>query len=245
MQLFIILIITYYLFFFKEDRLNKKVLNKKVLNKKVLNKRVLNKKIEKFKGNTTYGSRTVNMLTVYNKNYTDLNDLSQSKPKTYYPLEFTESILNKKKIKYLKAIDQSLDMIRLLANDNKETSYNLQDRNPTPIDNNSKPFEFIANYLVEKLNLMGRNLYNVAFVKFIDINGEEIDEQYKVDLKMQFTITIKKEGFSDKKEQHFFVVKSEAVINKPNLALNTKGNIFFRSLFIDDTSVNHYAPYNI
>ena len=62
--------------------------------------------------------------------------------------------------------------------------------------------------------------------------------------KLIFRITIKKEGFSDKKEQHFFLVKSEAVINKPNLSLNTKGNVFFRTLFINDTIINHYAPYN-
>ena len=102
-QLFIIFMITYYLFFYGKKSKNVK-------------------KVEKFAGNTTYGSRTVNnMFTPYSKNYTDLNDLSLPKSKNMYPIDFDVTSLDKKRVKYLKAVNNSLDEIRLLANKDQET----------------------------------------------------------------------------------------------------------------------------
>lgn len=217
-QLFIILILTYYLFF-----------NGKPENS------LKNKTIEKLS--------IFNHAQQYKPNFYDLNDLSQSKPKRYFPLDFGDN-LDKKKIKYLKAINDSLDKIRLLVNKDKETIYNVQNRNPIPIENKSEPFEFIPKYLVEKLNQLSRNLYRVTFVKFINVEGEEIDEQYKVNLIMRFSTIIRKEGHSDTNAQYIFDVKTEAVINKPNVQLRTKGSIFFRSIFIDDNQVNDFMTYN-
>jgi len=208
LQLFIILIITWYLFYYKTP-----------------------KKIEKMD--------TLNYYSQYRLNSYDLNDLSQSQPKRYYPLDF-DNDLDKKKLKYFKAVNDSLDRIRLLVNKNQEVIYNPQDRNPSPIDNNSKPFEFIAKYLVNKITDMGRNLYTVSFIKFNRIEGEEIDEQYKVNLEMEFSINIRKESYSDKKNKYTFTVKTEAVINKANQRYNTNGNVFFRTLFIDDKETNDY-----
>ena len=66
-QLFIIFMITYYLFF--TGRNSTKSIKKQLINQ-------VDKKIENFKG-STFGSRTLNnMFTPYSKNYTDLNDLS-------------------------------------------------------------------------------------------------------------------------------------------------------------------------
>jgi len=180
-----------------------------------------------------------NYYSQYRLNSYDLNDLSQSKSKRYYPLDF-DNDLDKKKLKYFKAVNDSLDRIRLLANRNQETIYNTQHRNPTPIEGSSKPFEFIAKYLENKMNDMGRNLYRVSFNKFNNIEGEEIDDQYKVNLDMEFSITIRKESYSDNKKNYTFKVKTEAVINKANPRYNTKGNVFFRTLFVDDDETNEY-----
>jgi hypothetical protein len=70
LQLFIILIITWYLFYYKTP-----------------------KKIEKMD--------TLNYYSQYRLNSYDLNDLSQSQPKRYYPLDF-DNDLDKKKLKYFK-----------------------------------------------------------------------------------------------------------------------------------------------
>jgi len=223
-QLFIIILITYYLFFKKSES---------------------NKKVEKFGFKRTVGSG-LNMIPMYvKKNYTDLNDLSLPKSKTRYPIDFDVTSLNKERVKYLKAIDNSLDQIRLLANDNKEAIYNVQERNPIPIDANPQPFLFLADYLVDKLNLMSANLYNVQFVKFNEIKGEEVDEQYKVEFKMAFNMKTKKESYEDKKNDFSFVVKADTIINKPNSLFNTTGRVFFRTLFVDEDLVNHYMPANI
>ena len=61
---------------------------------------------------------------------------------------------------------------------------------------------------------------------------------------MRFSTIIRKEGHSDTNAQYIFDVKTEAVINKPNVQLRTKGNIFFRSIFIDDKQVNDFMTYN-
>jgi hypothetical protein len=190
-------------------------------------------------------SKNVEKMDIYNYhsqyrlNPYDLNDLSLTKPKHYYPLDF-DNDLDKKKLKYFKAVNDSLDRIRLLANKNKETIYNVQDRNPTPIEGNSKPFEFIAKHIENKINDMGRNLYTVSFNKFNNIEGEEIDDQYKVNLEMNFSIKIRKESYSDKKNNYTFIVKTEAIINKANPRYNIKGNVFFRTLFLDDNETNEY-----
>jgi hypothetical protein len=238
-QLGLIIVITWYLFYYKEKSI-----------------------IEKYRGVGRYGRTvfssgagfngggrgggiaslaTANYYSQYRQNSYDLNDLSQSRPKYYYDMEF-DNDLDQKKIKYFKAVDDSLDRIRLLANKNQETIYNTQDRNPTPIESNPKPFEFIAKYLENKMNDMGRNLYKVTFNKFKNIQGEEIDEQYKVFLDMEFSIKIRKESYSDKKSDYTFVAVSEAVINKANPRYNTKGNVFFRTLFVDNKDVNEYRP---
>ena len=70
-QLFIILIITYYLFFYK---------NKAV------------KKIEKFVKNI--GIRRNMIPSHYNIRHYDLNDLSLTKPKTAYPIDYNLSSLD-------------------------------------------------------------------------------------------------------------------------------------------------------
>ena len=208
-QLGLIVIITWYLFFYKEK----------------------SKIVEKMD--------IYNYHSQYRLNPYDLNDLSLTKPKHYYPLDF-DNDLDKKKLKYFKAVNDSLDRIRLLANRDQETIYNAQDRNPTPIEGSSKPFEFIAKYLENKMNDMGRNLYKVSFNKFNNIEGEEIDDQYKVNLDMEYSITIRKESYSDNKKNYTFKVKTEAVINKANPRYNTKGNVFFRTLFVDDDETNEY-----
>lgn len=221
-QLFIILIITYYLFFYK---------NKAV------------KKIEKFVKNI--GIRRNMIPSHYNIRHYDLNDLALTKPKTAYPIDYNISSLDKRKVKYFKFINSSLDEIRLLSNNKKETTYNIQDRNPTPINNKQEPFLFIKDYLVDKLNLMSRNLYTVEFIKFNEIIGEEIDEQYKVEFKMLFKLRTKKESHSDKNSEYTFNVSAETIINKPNSMYNIPGSIFFRTLFIDEDLTNHYLPYNL
>lgn len=193
--------------------------------------------------------KTIEKLTIpnyaqqYRLNPYDLNDLSQTKAKRYYPLDFGYD-LDKKKVKYLKAINDSLDRIRLLVNKEKETAYNIQTRNPVPIDTNPAPFEFVAKYLVDKLNQLSRNLYKVSFVKFEKVSGEEIDEQYKVNLEMKFSTIIRKESHNDTNSQYFFNVKTEAIINKPNIQLGTNGYVFFRTLFLDDKHVNDFMTYN-
>jgi len=221
-QLFIILIITYYLFFYK---------NKAV------------KKIEKFV--TNIGIRLNMIPSHHNIRHYDLNDLALTKPKTAYPIDYNLSSLDKRKVKYFKFINSSLDEIRLLSNNKKETTYNIQDRNPTPINNKEEPFLFIKDYLVDKLNLMSRNLYTVEFIKFNEIIGEEIDEQYKVEFKMLFKLRTKKESHSDKNSEYTFNVSAETIINKPNSTYNIPGSIFFRTLFIDEDLTNHYLPYNL
>ena len=172
------------------------------------------------------------------------NNNQQSVASGYYPLDFGYD-LDKKKIKYLKAVDDSLDRIRLLVNKDRQVLYNVQDRNPIKIDNNPKPFEFIAKYLVEKLNIFSRNLYNLSFIKFNSINGEEIDDQYLVLLSMQFSIKMKKEGLSDKITKNEFNIITEVIINKPNVVLDKKGDIYFRQIYVNDKFVNNYAPANI
>ena len=208
-QLGLIIVITWYLFYYKEKSRN----------------------IEKMD--------VYNYHSQYRLNAYDLNDLSLSKPKHHYPLDF-DNDLDQKKLKYFKAVNDSLDRIRLLANRDQETIYNAQNRNPTPIEGNSKPFEFIAKYLENKMNDMSRNLYKVSFNKFNNIEGEEIDDQYKVNLDINFSINIRKESYSDKKKFYTFNVKSEAVINKAKPRYNIKGNVFFRTLFVDDNDVNEY-----
>lgn len=225
-QLFIIFMLTYYLFFYGKKSKNVK-------------------KVEKFSGNKTYGSRTVNFLTPYGKNYTDLNDLSLPKSKNMYPIDFDVTSIDKKRVKYLKAVNNSLDEIRLLANKDQETIYNIQSRNPIPIDNNPKPFLFLSEYLVNKLNLLSANLYTIEFLKFNEIKGEEVDEQYKVEFKMQFKMKTKKDTYEDKKNEFIFNVKTDVIINKPNALLKTTGKVFFRTLFIDEDLVSHYMPANV
>ena len=216
LQLFIIFMLTYYLFFYK-DKNDLKSGNKKIIEKLSI----------------------PNYAQQYYLNRYDINDLIQSKPKRYSPLDFGLDY-NKKKIKYLKAINTSLDQIRLLANKNKETIYNVQNRNPIRIEGNPAPFQFFSKYLNDKLNDMGRNLYNVSFIKFTNIDGEEIDEQYKVSLDMEFSVKIKKESFSDKVDIHKFKVKSDIIINKPNPILKIDGSVFIRRIFVDDKDVNDY-----
>lgn len=208
LQLGLIIVITWYLFYYKEK-----------------------KTIEKMD--------IYNYHSQYRLNSYDLNDLSLTQPKHYYPLDF-DNDLDVKKLKYFKAVNDSLDRIRLLANRNQETTYNVQDRNPTPIEGTSKPFEFIAKYLENKMNDMGRNLYKVSFNKFKNIEGEEIDDQYKVNLTMEYSLTIRKESYSDKKKNYTFVAKTEAIINKAQPRYNIKGNVFFRTLFLDDNQTNEY-----
>jgi hypothetical protein len=235
-QLFIIFMITYYLFF--TGRKSTKSIEKQIINQ-------VDKKIENFRG-STFGSRTVNnMFTPYNKNYTDLNDLSLPKAKNLYPIDFDVTSINKKRVKYLKSVDRTLDEIRLLANEDKETIYNVQSRNPIPIDSNPKPFLFLSEYLVNKLNLLSANLYTIEFVKFNEIKGEEVDEQFKVNFKMEFKMKTKKDSYEDKKNDFKFNVKADVIINKPNSQLKTNGKVFFRTLFVDEDLVNHYMPYNV
>ena len=227
-QLSIIFMITYYLFFSGRKSTVP-----------------IKKTVEKFKG-STFGSRTLNnMFTPYNKSYTDLNDLSLPKSKNLYPIDFDVTSLDKKRIKYVRAVNNSLDEIRLLANEDKETVYNIQNRNPAPIDSNPKPFTFLSEYLVNKLNLLSANLYTIEFVKFNDIKGEEVDEQYKVELKMEFKMKTKKDSYADKKNNFKFNVTSDVIINKPSSLLKTTGKVFFRTLFVDEDLVNHFMPSNI
>jgi len=221
--------ITYYLFFYGRPESNKKT-------------------VEKYKvvGDSGGGIAApwIPGYNNYGSNSYDLNDLSLTKPKNNYPINIDVRLFDNKKVKYLKSINSSLDQIRLLVNKDKETKYNLQTRNPTPINNKPDPFMFVAKYLVEKLNHLSRNLYKVTFVKFISVSGEEIDEQYKVDLEMQFSTIIRKESHTDKNAQYLFNVKTEAVINKPD-RYGTKGSMFFRTLFLDDKEINNFLPYNI
>jgi hypothetical protein len=244
-QLFIIFLVAYYLFY-HNDHNSKKIVEKY-------------KRLGSMGGGTIRGSFkgsggrgfsgigtslwTPNYYSQYRLNSYNLNDLSQSQAKRYYPLDFPDK-LDKKKVKYLKAINESLGMIGALVNKNKETTYNVQDRNPTPIENNPKTFNFVSSYLESKLNELSRNLYTVKFEKFINVSGEEVDEQYNVYMDMQFSVVIKKESYSDTKPTHIFIVKANAIINKPDIRLNKKGTIFFRSMFVDDKFVNDYMTYN-
>jgi hypothetical protein len=144
--------ITYYLFYYRE-------------------KKTLEHLTYKFASGTGSGGG-------YNPDYTsringyDLNDLSLERPKHYNSLDFGYT-LDTKKIKYLKGINNSLNKIRLLVNKNRETTYNIQNRNPVAIEGNPRPFMFVAKYLTDKMNQLSANLYDVKFVDFNEIIGEE------------------------------------------------------------------------
>jgi hypothetical protein len=104
---------------------------------------------------------------------------------------------------------------------------------------------FVAKYLTDKMNQLSANLYDVKFVKFNEIIGEEIDEQYKVYLTMNFSVKLRKESYSDKNSIYNFAVKSEAVINKANPLYGKVGTVFFRTLFIDERLVDEFLPSNL
>lgn len=220
LQLFIIVVITYYLFYYREK-----------------------KTVENYDaghgGVSIITNHTQNKLNGY-----DLNDLSLERPKHYNSLDFGYD-MDTKKIKYLKGINDSLDKIRLLVNKDKETTYNIQNRNPIAIEGDPKPFMFVAKYLTDKMNQLSANLYDVKFIEFNEIIGEEIDEQYKVYLGMNFSVKLRKESHSDKNSVYNFSVKSEAVINKANLLYGKVGTVFFRTLFVDDRLVDEYLPSNL
>jgi len=224
LQLFIIFMITYYLFYYRE-------------------KKTLEHLTYKFASGTGSGGG-------YNPDYSsningyDLNDLSLERPKHYNSLDFGYT-LDTKKIKYLKGINNSLNKIRLLVNKNRETTYNIQNRNPVAIEGNPRPFMFVAKYLTDKMNQLSANLYDVKFVDFNEIIGEEIDEQYKVYLTMNFSVKLRKESHSDKNSVYNFSVKSEAVINKANPLYGKVGTVFFKTLFIDDRLVDEFLPSNL
>lgn len=214
LQLFIIFMITYYLFYYRE--------------KKTVENYVFN-----------IPDYTQKKLNGY-----DLNDLSLERPKHYNSLDYGYT-MDSKRIKYLKGINDSLNRIRLLVNKDRETTYNIQNRNPTPIEGDPKPFMFVAKYLTDKMNQLSANLYDVTFVKFNKIIGEEIDEQYKVYLGMNFSVKLRKESHSDKNSVYNFSVKSEAVINKANILYGKVGTVFFRTLFIDERLVDEFLPSNL
>lgn len=202
------------------------------------------------------GDKIVENMDIYNyysqyrlNNY-DFNDLNIEKSKRFYPINWTnwptakDAKLNKKKIKYLKAINVSFDQIRNEINKNIiEYRPGFQDSYIIP--KNSKSFNFIIDYLVDRLNIMSRNLYKIDFIKILDISGYQTNTQMTTVMKFQFLIKIRKEGLSDTADTHLFNINTSFVMNKLNIDQNKMKNVFFKTLFVDDKLVNDYMPYNI
>jgi len=193
-----------------------------------------------------------NYYSQYRLNNYDFNDLNIEKSKRFYPINYSQwpsnpdyTKKNKKKIKYLKAINISFDQIRNEINNNREIQYNPNNQDSYSVANNPKYFNFMTDYLVERLNIMSRNLYKVNFTKILNISGYQTNQQMTVDMKFQFTIKIRKEGLSDTSDTHSFNVNTSFVINKINIDKNKMKNVFFRTLFVDDSLINDYMPYNV
>jgi hypothetical protein len=181
----------------------------------------------------------------YKSNNYDLNDLNLEHSKRYYPLNF-DGETSMKQQKYIKAINENLSQIRQLVNKNKELLYNVNNLKVNSIISTPEPFLFIAKYLVDKLNFLGNSqFYKVTFIEFKKIIGEETKAQFKVTLDMRFNLLLKKESPEDTEDSHKIVIKSTVVINKPaTIRFKQNPEIFFRTLFIDDKFANDFMPKN-
>ena len=194
-----------------------------------------------------------NYYSQYRLNNYDFNDLNLVKSKRFYPINsnikdnyskdgfYTK--LNRKKIKYLKAINISFDQIRNEINDNTDIQYMPNNMESDRISKDFNYFRFFVEYLVKRLNSMSSNLYKISFIKILDISGFESNNQINADMIFQLSIKIRKEGLSDTSDSHVFNVKTSFVHNIVNN--NRIKNIFIRTLFIDDNIVNDYLAYNV
>jgi hypothetical protein len=218
------------------------------------------------------GDKTIENMDIYNyysqyrlNNY-DFNDLNLEKSKRFYPINYGSNDaynksayyssknkrpmgiyfkLNKKKIKYLKAVNISFDEIRNEINNNGIIEYSPKGQISYKVSNNSKAFDYIFEYLIDRLNIMSRNLYNITFNKILDVSGYQTNTQMTIEMLFQLSIKIRKEGFGDTTDTHVFNVKSSFIINKINIDEKKMINVFIRTLFIDDKIVNDYMQYNV
>jgi hypothetical protein len=184
-----------------------------------------------------------NYADQYRLNNYDINDLNIERSKRTYPINY-EPRLDKKNIKYLKAVNVSLEQIMREVNKDDEILYNTNKQIVYKLEKTKDQFNFIILHLVKRLNEMSRNLYQIKFNKILEVNGEQTSEQSKVEMKLNFSIRYRKEGHSDKNQTYKFNVKILFMHNKLGLDKTRMDGVFIRNLFVDDIVVNDYMPHN-
>jgi len=184
-----------------------------------------------------------NYADQYRLNNYDINDLNLERSKRTYPINY-EPRLDKKNIKYLKAVNVSLEELMREINKDEEILYNTNKQLVYKLQKTKDQFNFIILHLVKRLNEMSRNLYQIKFNKIIEVNGEQTSEQSKVEMKLNFSINSRKEGLSDRKRTYDFNVRILFIVNKLGLDKTKMDGVFIRNLFVDDIVVNDYMPHN-
>jgi len=184
-----------------------------------------------------------NYADQYRLNNYDINDLNLERSKRTYPINY-EPRLDKKNIKYLKAVNVSLEELMREINKDEEILYNTNKQLVYKLQKIKDQFNFIILHLVKRLNEMSRNLYQIKFNKIIEVNGEQTSEQSKVEMKLNFSIKARKEGLSDRKRTYDFNVRILFIVNKLGLDKTKMDGVFIRNLFVDDIVVNDYMPHN-
>lgn len=184
-----------------------------------------------------------NYADQYRLNNYDINDLNLERSKRTYPINY-EPRLDKKNIKYLKAVNVSLEELMREINKDEEILYNTNKQLVYKLQKTKDQFNFIILHLVKRLNEMSRNLYEIKFNKIIEVNGEQTSEQSKVEMKLNFSIKARKEGLSDRKRTYDFNVRILFIVNKLGLDKTKMDGVFIRNLFVDDIVVNDYMPHN-
>jgi hypothetical protein len=219
-KIFILFLIIYILFLHRDNK-------EEIVNK---NKNVENMDI-------------YNYADQYRLNNYDINDLNLERSKRTYPINY-EPRLDKKNIKYLKAVNVSLEELMREINKDEEILYNTNKQLVYKLQKTKDQFNFIILHLAKRLNEMSRNLYEIKFNKIVEVNGEQTSEQSKVEMKLNFSINSRKEGLSDRKRTYDFNVRILFIVNKLGLDKTKMDGVFIRNLFVDDIVVNDYMPHN-
>jgi hypothetical protein len=219
-KIFILFLIIYILFLHRDNKEKKVKKNKNIENMDIYN----------------YADQ-------YRLNNYDINDLNLERSKRTYPINY-EPRLDKKNIKYLKAVNVSLEELMREINKDDEILYNTNNQLVYKLEKTKDQFNFIILHLAKRLNEMSRNLYEIKFNKIVEVNGEQTSEQSKVEMKLNFSIKARKEGLSDKNKTYDFDVKILFILNKLGLDKTKMDGVFIRNLFVDDIVVNDYMPHN-
>ena len=184
-----------------------------------------------------------NYADQYRLNNYDINDLNLEGSKRTYPINYAPR-LDKKNIKYLKAINISFEQLMKEVNRDQEMLYNTNKQIVYKLDKSIDQYNFIIYYLVDRLNEMSRNLYSVKFNKILKLEGEQTPDQYKVSMILSFSLKTRKEGLSDKVMVNNFNVRTLFILNKLKLDRSKMEGVFIRNLFVDDRAVNDFMPQN-